>query len=334
MKWKIFLTVGLLMLTSGLSAIDECRIIFWNLENLFLPGNDSLTEDDEFTPLGERHWTWERYRKKINLVWKTLYSATPGGPPEIIALGEVENRKVIEDIFKRSPLNQFSYRILHQDSPDPRGIDLAIAYRADRVRLIDSSFIEIDFPELSGRQTRDIVYARFCIGTDSLDLFVNHWPSKYGGSGYTDILRVRCAGILLEKIFRLSGRVGEKALVCCGDFNDTRESRALNHLLEMSGNGPGGLRLVETRSDRVRGTLKYQGKWEQIDHFFINNKLAENAGSGLKFESALILEYEWLLTGDEVYGGFKPFRTYNGFSYAGGISDHLPVMLVISFDRR
>jgi len=312
-------------LFTDLNAQNELEVLFWNVENLFYPENDSLTKDDEFTPEGARHWSYYRYWQKINLLWKTILSMGEEGPPDIIGLCEIENRRVLEDLFLYSPLRKFNYKIVHRDSPDSRGIDVAFIYRDEKFDSVHFEFITANFPELNGRPTREIIHAQLYKDGNSLHLYVNHWPSKYGGVGYTDILRIRCAELLLSSIHSVQNTDPDACIICMGDFNDVPESRAIQTLLSEN-RSDSVLHLLEPDFHEVSGSLKYQGRWETIDHFLVNNQMYFGNGSiKLSSESSRIYSPEFLLEKDLKYGGLMPFRTYIGFSYNGGLSDHLPV---------
>lgn len=311
--------------STDLQSQDSLQILFWNVENLFYPENDSLNNDEEFTPDGVRYWSFYRYWKKINLLWKTILSAGFEDPPEIIGLCEIENRKVLEDMFLYSPLRKFNYQIIHKDSPDSRGIDVALIVRANLFDTIYSEFIKAGFPELNGRPTREILHATLIKNAYSLHLFVNHWPSKYGGTGYTDILRIRCAELLLSNIQTVQNANQEASIICMGDFNDIPESRSIQ-LLVANNEAESTLHLLEYESGSVAGSLKYQGRWESIDQFFVNNQLLNGEGGFvLASQKTKIYSFPFLFEKDEKYGGKKPCRSYIGYKYNGGISDHLPV---------
>ncbi|MCF8380918.1 MAG: endonuclease [Bacteroidales bacterium] len=328
MRNNLRLFILIILSSHSLSDIysqNEIQIVFWNVENLFYPENDSLTDDDEFTPEGERHWSYYRYWKKINLLWKTILSAGDEEPPDIIGLCEIENRKVLEDLFLYSPLRIYNYKIVHRDSPDSRGIDVAMIYNADIFDSISYDFLVADFPELNGRPTREILHSQLFREGKSLHLYVNHWPSKYGGVGFTDILRIRSAELLLSDIQKVQNENHDASIICMGDFNDIPESRAILKLVSENDSGI-VLHLLENESNTIQGSLKYQGRWEWIDHILVNDHLYYGLGNHqIVPRNAKIYSPSFLLEKDEKYGGMMPFRTYIGFSYNGGVSDHLPV---------
>ena len=228
----------------------------------------------------------------------------------------------------------YDYKIIHQDSPDSRGIDVALVVRYDLFDTVFSEFIKADYPELNGRPTRDILHTTLVKSDDSLHIFVNHWPSKYGGTGYTDILRVRSAQLLLSEIHEIQAKNSNARIICMGDFNDIPESRAIQLLSSQDGNGA-DMQLLKYEEAGMKASLKYQGRWEFIDHFFVSESLINEKGLFcLSGANARIYSPLFLLENDEKYGGVKPFRTFIGYKYNGGVSDHLPVIMGVKKRRR
>ena len=151
------------------------RIVFYNVENLFDTFDDPLTRDDEFTPQGAKHWTRERYMTKLRKLSEALDSIGGGKLPLVVGLAEVENRKVLEDLTEKTVLADGQYGIVHCDSPDARGIDVALLYRKNEMELLETDFLRIPFPEDSTIRTRDILYAKTLFRTDTLHFFVCHF---------------------------------------------------------------------------------------------------------------------------------------------------------------
>jgi hypothetical protein len=306
---------------------DSLQIMFWNVENLFYPEDDTMSKDDEFTPTGARAWGWSRYYSKINRIWKAIVAAGNPEPPAIIAVAEVENKKVLLDLFIYSPMAKYGYEILHQDSKDHRGIDVALIYDPERVQPEFDSLINPRLEEIGGSPTRDILFARFNFNSCNFYLFVNHWPSKYGGAGITEKFRLKTAEVLKENISTILEADKEAAIICVGDFNDQEESESLQFLA----NKP-ELLITRPEGGGVPGSYKYQGNWQSIDHVIISKSLY-TGNSKLNFESTRIFAPGFLLESDDRYGGMKPFRTWIGYRYQEGFSDHLPVIIRLSFSN-
>lgn len=320
-----------LSFTKGFSqddAIHSVRVMFWNVENLFDIHNDTLTDDDEFLPKGLRRWNYTRYNRKITSLCKTIIAAGEWQPPAIVAFCEVENRKVLDDLIRYTGLSKFEYDILHEDSPDERGIDVALIYRKVTVKLLDYSYLEVSQVLENEYKTRDILYSVFLINHDTLHLFVNHWPSRRGGVMAGESNRIKIAGMLRDKMDSLiSEPESVKNIIVTGDFNASPDDRVIEIL---KGNDP-GVRWLENLSDNIspgHGTYRYMGIWETIDQVLVSEDLIKGNGRLVTGPSLFrVFTAEFLLTEDTKYPGLSPYSTYSGYTYRGGFSDHLPVVL-------
>ena len=291
----------------------EAQVVFWNLENFFDAKDDPLTQDEDFTPGGTYHHTYRRYEAKRNLISKGIIAIADqcdGVLPALIGLAEVENRGVLEDLLQNTPLAKGNYSVIHRESPDPRGIDVALLYDTGRFSVLAREFIRIE--EFA---TRDILYVRgiFEESGDTVNVFVNHWPSKRSGDA-TDSRRETVAATLKEKILSLPAK---DHILVMGDFNDTPGSAVMTRFCDET-----GLKnIAASIENRDSGSLKYQGKWELIDQFIVSSSLADI------IEDCSVFRAGFLLEPDTSYLGVKPKRTYIGPRYNGGTSDHLPILL-------
>ncbi|MBO7544403.1 MAG: endonuclease/exonuclease/phosphatase family protein [Bacteroidales bacterium] len=282
-------------------------VMFWNVENFFDYRNDSTSVSDrEFSSLGERHWTKKRFYTKCNAFAKAVLwiASTEGGLPDVIGLAEVENAFVLRRAVGATALRKAGYKIVHYDSPDPRGIDVALLYRAPAVDLVSSKAIHID-----SMRTRDILHARLrARDGPETDFFVCHLPSKYGGETESLRKRGRAVNRLLAAVDSVTGPV-----VIMGDFNDTPESPAFEELSRRF------QALAKPLAAKGLGTIRFDGKWDFIDHFYVS--------PGLEAEMKPV-QVPFLMTPDRTHGGLKPLRTYSGPRYTAGVSDHLPIILI------
>lgn len=313
----------------------DLRIMFYNVENLFDTMDDPSTEDDEFTPRGERHWTPRRYQDKLIHLCKVIVAVGGWKPPEIIGLCEVENRAVLEDLLQETPLTRYNYQIVHQDSPDERGIDVALLFISDYITDLSARYIPVTTAREPGWRTRDILHLEGITAyDDTLHIFVNHWPSRSGGQLETEDYRFEAAAALRKEIdHTLMVDSGSKVIVM-GDFNDNPEDRSIQDLLGVAkGMDQIGCKnlynLSTCRGDqKVPGSYKYQMSWDMMDQFIVNgNLLRENGKLQVKKNGFRIFSPDFLLEEDRTYMGVKPFRTYYGFRYQNGFSDHLPVYI-------
>lgn len=306
------------------SAAAQCPyFVFWNLENYFDPFDDQETLDDEYTPDGYRHWTWYKFMQKRNMIAKTLISMCDayGDYPLVAAFAEVENSMVLRQLTEHTPLAKLGYRIVHRDSPDSRGIDVALIYRQEYFRVIDIVTYAVNTSR--DRPTRDILYVCGEVlvpygGPDTVCVFVNHWPSKFGGEEYSRPFRQAASDRLAQAVSHLRDSLGSSvAIIATGDFNDTPDSVPVKSLLSATGMECPALPL----HNDGQGTLKYNGKWELIDLFMVSGL---DSGFDMK-----IYRHPLLLEKDEKFLGVKPFRSYYGPSWHGGASDHLPIVLLL-----
>lgn len=309
--------VGLLLgVAAGAQEDGALRLMFWNLENFFDYRNDSTSVSDaEFSSRGERHWTRKRFRTKCQAVAKTLLWAAGecGGLPDAVGLAEVENRFVLKRLLDDTILHKLDYRIVHFESPDPRGIDVALLYRTTRLELLQAKACHLYAPDSTIMPTRDILLAHF-LQADGRDLavLVNHHPSKYGGAAVSEPRRKRAVDrlrFLADSLLQL----GVERVVALGDFNDTPDApvyQALSPSLE---------NLSLPLAQRGEGTIRFEGEWELIDQIWVSQ--------ALQTARMRILRVPFLLVPDKAYTGEKPFRTYSGPRYIGGVSDHCPVWM-------
>jgi len=320
---------------SGMS--HSVRVVFWNVENLYDTYDDTTKLDNEFTPGGTMRWNYKRFRNKLDHVAKTLLAAGQWDAPGIIGLCEVENRYVMNKLIYDSPLKSFGYRMIHHESPDLRGIDVALLYRAKVFRVINSRPYRISFPFDTSARTREILFVQGEVpGHDTLNLLINHWPSRRGGYAVSQPRRDYVATVLRKIIDSLLAINTRSAILVMGDFNDEPTSASIMNTLHAvppdSLNSPSGLVNLMYPLCGRQGSHRYKGIWSLLDQFMISKSLFAGPGR-LRYipASVKIFREGFLLKDDAKYFGSKPFRTYNGLRYEGGFSDHLPVCLDLGY---
>ncbi len=309
--------------------------MFYNPENLFDIADDTLTLDNEFLPGGGRRWTASRLYTKLTRISKVITNTGNWEPPAVIGLCEVENRQVLEKLVSHPPLRNWNYAVIHKDSPDERGIDVAALYRPDLFNPLSYRY----FPPAPEGQpvpsTREILYLEGILGgVDTLHLFFNHWPSRYGGLMETRPLRRQAALRLRREIGRLRERTLHPAVVVMGDFNDQPDDASIRETLQAAA-APAGhpdslCNLSAHWLQQDLGTLKHQSQWNIFDQVIVSERLLDTCAALFCLPAdARILDASFLLETDEKYAGQKLHRTYSGFQYQGGYSDHLPVLLLL-----
>ncbi|NOU61337.1 endonuclease [Marinifilum caeruleilacunae] len=320
---------------SEVSKRGDLRLMFYNLENCFDCFDDSLKLDNEFLPTGERHWTWDKYQRKLNRISKVIMAAGGWEFPDLIGLCEIENRFVLDGIFAHGRLNKIGYKMLHKESPDRRGIDVALLYQPEIFQPLHTHFIPLIYPNEKESTTREILYVKAKLhSSDTLHVFVNHWPSRWGGQLKSEHKRLAAARLLRQKVDSIYQESPKAKLLIMGDFNDYPENESIKSVLNATAVS-GKIKkqqLYNLADGFVRkgsiGSHKYQGKWGMLDQFIVSgNLLDKSAVLYCKPDGMSVFAPDYLLEKDETYFGVKPFRTFVGYRYHGGFSDHLPVIL-------
>ena len=214
-------------------------IVFWNVENFFDTFYDEGKEDGSFTPMGAMRWSKKRFIAKRNAIAKTIIGAGKGNLPVIVGFAEVEKRYVISNLISETPLSQAGYSIIHRDSPDRRGIDVALIYRKALFVPLETEFIRVPLPDTTAT-TRDILYTKGILANrDTIHIFVNHWPSKFGGATISEPRRRAASIILKHKCDSILNTNAKSQVVAMGDFNDTPNAStitALDNLINLTYN--------------------------------------------------------------------------------------------------
>lgn len=337
---------------------DSLSAMFWNLENFFDWRNDSTSVSDaDFSSRGSRRWTRKRFETKCQAIVKTILwaSGETGRLPDVIGFAEVENSFVLKRLLRSTLLRKLDYKLVHYDSPDRRGIDVALLYRAEILELIDSKPCHLYTDSVTIMPTRDILLCRFlkrAAGAENsasadvdFAVLVNHHPSKYGGTAASDERR-RAAVSRLRKLADSLAAAGTVRILALGDFNDTPKNPVYRAL------EPRLLPLYETVFRRGEGTIRFDGRWELIDLAFASPSVPSASTSAAESSSQTsdgrgmpsgtmdsqlhhlrwagpmrILRPPFLRVHDTVHGGWKPLRTYSGPRYIGGVSDHCPILV-------
>lgn len=309
------------------------RIVFYNVENLFDIYNDPSVADEEFLPHGLMRWNSTRYRNKINAVYKTIIAAGEWNPPEIVAFSEIENRKVLEDLVYGTNLSRFQYGIIHEDSPDPRGIDVCMIFRKDMVKILEQRSLIPASVKRTDFHTRSVLYVKSLVYGDTLHFLVNHWPSRRGGVLAGEELRQKIAEMVRSVADSIGMKNNGKAkIIILGDFNCGPENQIMQTLVSPVNLSPGttSQKLVNlaAKGRKGFGTYRYQGSWETLDQIIISEEVL-NCSKGLTAseDGFTIFRPDFLLVRDPAYPGLSPYSTYRGYRYQGGFSDHLPVMI-------
>lgn len=304
-------------------------VVSYNVENLF----DTIARnklDEEFTPQSEKQWNTERYYKKLSNIAQVLRAVHPEELPEAIGLVEIENRNVLEDLVKTPGLEAANYQIVHEEGPDPRGIDCAFLYNPKAFKYLNHQAIEVRFPFAGNHRTRDILYIKGLVRKDTVHFFVNHWSSRRGGQEESEKKRVQSALVLKHFTDSLLVRNKESKIFIMGDFNDEPNNKSLQETLKA--------RNIKDSSDLKnilfdlklagKGSYYYRGEYNMIDNLVVSNPLIEaKKGFRLYTDSGFIFTPDFICYMNK-NGDKSPNRTYGGNNYYGGYSDHFPVYAI------
>jgi len=331
----IFILIARTSYSQVSASRQEYTFMFYNVENFFDSTDDPMTNDDEFTPQGERRWSSSRYYTKAEHIGKVIIAAGQWNLPVFVGLCETENLEVLQLLTRIAPLEKYNYKIVQKESPDERGIDVALIYRPDLFSPFDYEAISVKDAENSTFKTRDILrVSGVFMGCDTLHIFVNHWPSRFGGIMETIENRKLAALTLKKSISELQQKFPRAKIICIGDFNDTpRDESILKVLQAGEKNNPDVdgemINLSSQWLSRPVQTIKSQYSWDVFDQIIVSDQFMEK-NDCFQFEKAEIFDSAFLLEPDKKFGGVKPKRTYVGMKYQEGFSDHLPVIIRVA----
>lgn len=324
---RIFVILGLTACLAWIRA-EDLRVVSYNVENLFHPKHDTVCidsttfiekDDYEWTPEGERRWSYTRYYRKVENIARVLTNIGEWDGVDIVGLQEVENALCVKRLCYT--LRPGEYDFVHYESPDPRGIDVALIYKKSRVDTIATRAIRVSASLNDGMSaakplngeliTRDILYVQARVDKkDTLHLFVCHLPSQRGGAAESEWKRTAVKEILQRSIDSVYALHSAAKIIVMGDMNSEPKEDL---------DGLRNRMVVESH-----GTHKYQGRWSCLDQFYTSPALDS-------LSRAEIYNAAWIQEPDEKYLDLKPKRTYNGFRYQkDGFSDHLPIVLTVS----
>lgn len=301
-------------------------VAFYNVENLFDTVDNPKTADDDYTSKGKRRWTQKRYNrkiKKLSSVISQLGSNMSFHAPAIVGLVEVENSKVVQDIIHHKNLKKFTYSYVHYDSPDERGIDVALIYQKKFFEVQYSKTFSLELTDEDGEPdyTRDILLVTGKLNGELVHIFVNHWPSRRDGQELTEPQRIKASKLLRKAMDEVKRQQENPKFIIMGDFNDDPASPSVKQYLVTSElYNP-----MESLHEKGLGTLTFNKKWNLFDQIIISRNFFDESTQH-SFLYAEVFNKDWL----RVYSGklkSSPFRTYIGPWYKGGFSDHFPVYI-------
>lgn len=331
---KILLILLFLTLHFPIQGQEAFRVMFYNVENLYDTINNPLSQDDDFTPQGKLHWNSYRYHKKLEDVSKVISSVGGKYPPAIVGLCEIENEEVIKDLTNKSSLAKHKYKYLITQSKDARGSNIALLYQRDQIKLISKKSYTPIIDNEEDRTTRDILHMTgLVVNGDTLDIFVCHYPSRSEGIRKSNPFRIQVSRLLRAKVDNLLHKRANPHIIVMGDFNDYPHNESIKEILgakpiekRIKPNDLYNLFFSPEKQELEIASYKYKAKWGYLDQFVVSGIFLLNKNEiHIINNSASVYAPQFLLDYDEKHGGLKPFRTYSGWKYLGGFSDHLPI---------
>jgi hypothetical protein len=313
-------------------------LAFYNVENLFDTIDTPGIIDEDFTPRGDLQWNsrlyWEKIDRLAAVVADLCGDYTPDGPA-LLGLAEIENRSVLEDLARHERIARRRYQIVHYDSPDPRGIDVALLYQPKYFTPLSSrpiSFRPFAGGEADSRLTRDILLVSGLFDGDTIHLLVNHWPSRRGGEKATEPLRNAAAQICRDISDSLLLINPAAKIVVMGDFNDDPVSPSIREYLRAREKpdkvGPADFyNPMHELYKKGVGTLAYRDAWSLFDQILLSRAFLHDQG-GYRFHQARVFNKPYLAQQGGQFRGY-PFRSFAGNEYLGGYSDHFPVYITL-----
>jgi predicted extracellular nuclease len=341
---KSLLTLVLIAcLSTPILAQKDAMIAFWNVENLYDTIDDPAVKDEEFLPSAKNAWTAQRYSTKLANTSEVILKMNDGTGPDILGMAEVENKSVLVDLTTKTPLKKQKYGIVHYDSPDQRGIDVALIYKTKSFTVLSSSHVPVPLPRgekdtAAPRPTRDILVVRGILNKkDTICILVNHWPSRMGGTEQSDPKRAAAAKTARFICDSLKLLYPNAEILAMGDFNDEPTDNSVQHLTKIVLDQPFGTApaIFDNMMDSIKasgdGTHYYKKEKSCLDQILVTPAFREK--KSYYVTQAFIFKPEWIFA--EVYkgDGLSPKRTWAGSRYIGGYSDHLPVYVKLRYQK-
>jgi predicted extracellular nuclease len=346
-----YIGLGLMLVAQGLQAREPkprpkspdkaktATVAFYNLENLFDTEDDPKINDEEFLPNGTYQWTKERYNRKLANMSQAIDQLGDEDGPEILGVCEVENRRVLEDLVATATLKKKGYGIVHADSPDQRGIDVALIYKTKRFTPLYQKSYPVNFPENKDVVTRDILLVKGILDKKiDVTFIVNHWPSRRDGQDESAWKRERAAQTLRQVVDSIFSLDPQANVIMMGDLNDDCNDPSLSKTLKAGRDSVEAMgtllyNCMAPIKAEGRGTLKFKGGWNLFDQIIVSSTmLTPTALMHYVKGSANVYNPQFMRQTDEGDWKDAPKRTFIGKKYVPeGYSDHFPVYISVEY---
>jgi Endonuclease/Exonuclease/phosphatase family len=309
-------------------------VMFYNLENLYDTINDPNKDDEVFLPDADRKWDAPKYAAKLENLSKVIATGADM-LPTLVGLCEVENESVVKDLVNTTNLKPGNYNYVHFDSPDERGIDVALLYNKNDFKVKSSTAIAVTLPGDTQDFTRDILLVSGELmmngKKEMVHVFVNHWPSRSEGEEVSAPKRAAAAARLKQAVDSLNEKYTNPNIIIMGDFNDTPFDASIQKILNAQSTSTAYenetlINLMAVLQATGQGSYNYKGNWQALDQIIVSSSLLDNKTLDVDVATAQFVKKEWMMYHNDKYGD-SPDRTFAGIKYIGGYSDHLPVFV-------
>ncbi|MEO6191087.1 MAG: endonuclease/exonuclease/phosphatase family protein [Saprospiraceae bacterium] len=336
-----FIILHLLSCKSALSQSSQAQIVcigFYNLENLFDTERDTSILDEEFTPQGAKEWTLDKYNAKLaNLSMVIGDLGKPNCPdgPVLLGVSEVENKKVLEDLLRQKELLNSGYQILHYDSKDARGIDVALLYKPKYFKILASQSIPVFLVDsVNGSKfTRSVLLVKGSLAGQTIYITVNHWPSRRSGVATSKPYRNQLALLNYHLFDSIRSIESDPAFMVIGDLNDNPTDASVRVTLKAQAEA----KYVDSSSfynpfyktyKNGEGSLEFNHTWSLFDQIILSFGLVNNKSTNFTYYQHQIYHKEFMI---EQTGHNKnnPKRSFNGDTWNNGFSDHFPSLVYL-----
>ncbi len=313
-------------------------ISFYNLENFYDTVDNPLVNDEEFLPKGIRNYNTAIYTDKVNKLATVISQIgtdfNPDGPA-LLGVAEVENDTVLNDLIHNKLIEKRGYKIVHYDSKDVRGVDVGLLYNPRYFKVLESDklFVQLPGGSKDAYYTRDILWVKGELDGEVIHVYVNHWPSRYGGETRSEPARKAAAQVCKNHIDSIAKLEPNAKVIIMGDLNDDPINASVAKVIGAKG-AEGDVRpegfynpWVELYKKGI-GTLAYQDAWGLFDQILISYPWLNKKQDGAFFYQQHIFHRDFMVENNGRYKGY-PMRTWDGNTYRGGYSDHFPTFLVM-----
>lgn len=337
----LLLTIGFKVNSQPKENIQKLCIGFYNLENLYDTLDADNTDDADFTPMGTNKWNSAKYTEKVNhmsAVISQLCEETTNEGPVVMGVCELENKTVLNDLIKNNNIKRFNFDMVHYDSPDKRGVDVALLYNTKKFKVTNSKSYTLKIEGKDDFFTRDQLMVSGLLEDEPVHFIVCHWPSRRGGEEVSQPLRIAAADLGRSIIDSILKTDANAKIILMGDLNDDPTNSSVKEHLKTKANKEDVTNgFLFNPSENIlasgKGTLTYKGAWNLFDQQITSGAFVNAKLGGYQFSEEKIFDKDFIREAEGKYKG-NPFRTFAGGKYIGGYSDHLPVYMVLTKEKK